>query len=53
VPFLAQIKIFHKNRVSRIYGNHVEDSPEGRDYLVAARQAEVSGGNAASFLTSF
>ena len=53
VPFLAQIKIFHKNRVSRIYGNHNEDSPEGRDYLIAARQAEVSGGNAASFLTSF
>ena len=53
VPFLAQIKIFHKNRVSRIYGNHNEYSPEGRDYLIAARQAEVSGGNAASFLTSF
>ena len=53
VPFLAQIKIFHKNRVSRIYGNHNKYSPEGRDYLIAARQAEVSGGNAASFLTSF
>ena len=53
VPFSAQMKIFHRNRVSRIYGNHNDNSPEGRDFLVAARKAEVSGGNAASFLTSF
>ena len=53
VPFSSQIKIFHKNRVSRIYGNHDEFSPEGSEYLIAARKAEVSGGNAASFLTSF
>ena len=53
VPFSSQIKIFHKNRVSRIYGNHDEFAPEGSEYLIAARNAEVSGGNAASFLTSF
>ena len=33
--------------------NHQDDSPTGHDYLLAARKAEVSGGNAASFLTSF
>ena len=53
IPFSSQIKIFHKNRVNRIYGNHDELSPEGNAYLIAARKAEVSGGNAASFLTSF
>mgnify|MGYP003963808773 CR=1 FL=1 len=53
IPFHSQVKIFHKNRVTRIYGNHDELSPEGVDYLIAARKAEVSGGNAASFLTSF
>ena len=53
VPFLAQLKIFHKQRVNRIIDNHTELSPTGHDYLVAARKADVSGGNAASFLTSF
>ena len=53
VPFLAQLKIFHKQRVNRIIDNHTELSPTGYDYLVAARKADVSGGNAASFLTSF
>ena len=53
VPFLSQLKIFHKNRVKRIYGNHEEDAPSGKGYLIAARKGEVIGGNAASFLTSF
>jgi len=53
VPFLSQLKIFHKNRVKRIYGNHGEDTPSGKEYLIAARKGEVIGGNAASFLTSF
>jgi len=53
VPFFAQLKIFHKQRVNRIIDNHQEDSPMGYDYLIAARKANVSGGNAASFLTSF
>jgi len=53
VPLSAQLKIFHKQRVSRIVGNHDESTPTGHDYLLAARKAEVYGGNAASFLTSF
>jgi len=53
IPLWAQLKMFHKNRVSRVMGNHEGDEPWGHDFLVAARKAEVSGGNAASFLTSF
>ena len=53
IPFLSQLKIFHKNRVIRIYGNHDDNAPSGRDYLIAARKGETTGGNAASFLTSF
>jgi len=53
IPFLSQLKIFHKNRVIRIYGNHDDNQPTGRDYLIAARKGETTGGNAASFLTSF
>ena len=53
IPLGAQLKVFHKNRVSRVVGNHEGDEPFGKDFLIAARRAEVSGGNAASFLTSF
>ena len=53
IPLSAQLKIFHKQRVRRIVGNHTGHEPSGRDYLAAARQAKVFGGNAASFLTSF
>ncbi len=53
IPLGAQLKMFHNNRVSRVMGNHEGDEPWGREFLVAARKAEVSGGNAASFLTSF
>jgi acyl-lipid omega-6 desaturase (Delta-12 desaturase) len=53
IPLSAQLKMFHQNRVSRVLGNHEGDEPWGRDFLLAARRAEVSGGNAASFLTSF
>lgn len=53
IPLSAQLKIFHKQRVRRIVGNHTGHEPSGRDYLAAARQANVFGGNAASFLTSF
>jgi fatty acid desaturase len=53
IPLWAQLKIFHKQRVNRIFGNHEGIVPEGREFLVAARRAEVYGGNAASFLTSF
>ncbi|MDH5212875.1 MAG: fatty acid desaturase [Gammaproteobacteria bacterium] len=53
IPLSAQLKIFHKQRVRRITGNHEGDVPSGHDFLVAARAAQVYGGNAASFLTSF
>jgi fatty acid desaturase len=53
IPLGAQLKMFHQNRVSRVVGNHEGDEPWGRDFLLAARRAEASGGNAASFLTSF
>lgn len=53
IPLGAQLRIFHKQRVRRIVGNHEGTVPEGREFLRAARRAEVYGGNAASFLTSF
>jgi omega-6 fatty acid desaturase (delta-12 desaturase) len=53
IPLGAQLKIFHKQRVNRIVGNHTGNEPEGRDFLAAARRGRVYGGNAASFLTSF
>ena len=53
IPLGAQLRIFHKQRVRRIVGNHEGVEPEGREYLRAAQRAEVYGGNAASFLTSF
>jgi fatty acid desaturase len=53
IPLRAQLRVFHRQRVRRIVGNHSDDAPWGREYLVAARQARVYGGNAASFLTSF
>lgn len=53
IPLSAQLKIFHKQRVRRIVGNHEGHEPSGKDFLLAAQRAEVYGGNAASFLTSF
>jgi len=53
IPIGAQLRIFHRQRVRRIVDNHDGTAPEGRDYLRAAQRAEVYGGNAASFLTSF
>lgn len=53
IPFVAQLRIFHKQRVRRIVGNHEGVEPSGKDFLLAARRADVYGGNAASFLTSF
>jgi len=53
IPFRAQLSVFHRQRVRRIMDNHDESAPMGRDYLAAAQRAEVHGGNAASFLTSF
>lgn len=53
IPLGAQLEIFHKQRVQRIIGNHDGPEPEGKEFLQAAQRAEVYGGNAASFLTSF
>ncbi len=53
IPIRSQLAIFHRQRVRRIVDNHDASAPTGRDYLHAAQRAEVHGGNAASFLTSF
>ena len=53
IPLWSQLKIFHKQRVRRIIGNHEGSEPFGREFLIAARKGEVYGGNAASFLTAF
>ena len=58
IPFSSQLKIFHKYRVTRITGGSADrDEADadawGRAFLDAAREGRVTGGNAASFLTSF
>ncbi len=57
IPLRAQLAIMHRGRVERVIkwgeGGEAVPTPEGRDFLRAAQQARVTGGNAASFLTSF
>ena len=54
IPFWSQLKLFHRNRVSRVYSEQPPDYPRGQAYLDTARRGEGPiGGNAASFLTSF
>jgi omega-6 fatty acid desaturase (delta-12 desaturase) len=57
IPLRAQLVIFHRYRVARIVGGNADGVDEieawGREFLEAARQGRVSGGNAASFLTAF
>lgn len=54
ISFWSQLKLYHRNRVSRIYNPQPEDYPQGADYLHTAQfGAGAIGGNAASFLTSF
>jgi fatty acid desaturase len=57
IPLSSQLAIFHRGRVRRVIkwddGAVDARTPVGRDFLRAARQAQVDGGNAASFLTSF
>lgn len=54
IPFLSQLKLYHGNRVRRIYSSQPDDYPTGPDYLKVARSGSGPiGGNAASFLTSF
>ena len=57
VPLSKQLAIFHHGRVRRIikWDDDAVDArtPTGKEFLLAAQRAEVDGGNAASFLTSF
>ncbi|MGI9238292.1 MAG: fatty acid desaturase [Woeseiaceae bacterium] len=54
IPFSAQLKLYHDNRVQRIYNPQPSDYPTGSDYLKVAQSGSGPiGGNAASFLTSF
>ncbi|MGB5512182.1 MAG: fatty acid desaturase [Woeseiaceae bacterium] len=54
VPFRAQLKLYHRNRVARIYNPQPDDYPQGHEYLRTAQTGVGPiGGNAASFLTSF
>ncbi len=57
IAFKTQCKIFHRYRVARILNeggdlDHLEDV-EGGEFLRAAKNGQVYGGNAASFLTPF
>jgi omega-6 fatty acid desaturase (delta-12 desaturase) len=54
IPLWPQLVLFHKYRHYRIF----HDAPglsdvEGEEFLRAAQQGKVTGGNAASFLTAF
>ncbi len=54
IPFAAQLRLYHRNRVLRVHNPQPEDYPRGSDYLRTAQSgAGPIGGNAASFLTSF
>lgn len=57
IPFVSQLRIYHRGRVERIVKWNdsaviTASTPTG-GFLRAAQRAEVPGGNAASFLTSF
>lgn len=54
IPLWPQLVLFHRYRRYRIF-HDAEGLPdvEGDEFLRAARQAQVTGGNAASFLTAF
>jgi fatty acid desaturase len=54
IPFRSQLKLYHRNRVKRVYNPQPQGYPKGAAYLAAARAGSGPiGGNAASFLTSF
>ncbi len=54
IPFGSQLRLYHRNRVRRVYNPQPGDYPKGIDYLKTARSGSGAvGGNAASFLTSF
>jgi len=54
IPFASQLRLYHRNRVQRIYNPQPESYPKGLQYLRTAQSGSGPiGGNAASFLTSF
>ncbi len=54
IPLSAQWRLFHRNRLLRVYNPQVIDYPRGEKYLATARSGSGPiGGNAASFLTAF
>jgi fatty acid desaturase len=54
IPLASQLRLYHRNRVLRVYNPQPDDYPQGERYLRAARAGQGPiGGNAASFLTSF
>ncbi len=54
IPFASQLRLYHRNRVRRVYNPQPGDYPKGLEYLKTAQSgAGPIGGNAASFLTSF
>lgn len=54
IPLRAQLALYHRNRVARVYNPQPDNYPRGEEYLRMARTgAGTIGGNAASFLTSF
>jgi len=52
IPFWAQVKAFHRFRVSRVTMMEGPSADEA-GYLELLHSGRISGGNAASFLTSF
>ncbi len=54
IPLAAQLSLYHRNRVRRVYNPQPDDYPKGVEYLKTAQSGSGPiGGNAASFLTSF
>ena len=54
IPLASQLRLYHRNRIRRVYNPEPEDYPKGGRYLQSAREGVGPvGGNAASFLTSF
>lgn len=54
IPLRSQLRLYHANRVLRVYNPQPADYPKGPRYLESARAGVGTiGGNAASFLTSF
>ena len=56
IPFMQQLKIYHRGRVARLvkWDDSEPDAPtpEGKEFLQAAQAGQLYGGNAASFLTA-